>query len=253
MLFEIRHLLSLATDFYKKGFYNDAEKIFVEIKECYPKEPRAYLGIIWCRYASLKDNDILYCSPEAFMEDEFKKALAFTPEEERKKMIAQSREAMCKDLKQRMKIIEEFELRDKQNIAFGKSSDSCVFISYTSKNEQIVDCVRFLLMEKKIPCWMSKYDIPGGSNYAKVIPDVLKKCSGLLLMLTKESQESPMVKREVGLAIKYRKPILPMQSENLELNQEFELYLHSCQIVTVPEIRADAPEFLKILNEIKKW
>ncbi|WP_366008655.1 TIR domain-containing protein [uncultured Eubacterium sp.] len=140
-----------------------------------------------------------------------------------------------------------------QDAAFGESRDGYVFISYSSKNQQIADSVRLLLMEKKIPCWMAPYDIPAGSSYAYVINDALEKCSCFLLLLTNDSQKSQFVEREVERAITYKKPILPMQLEKLELNSGFKFYIGNSQIVAVPEIRADAPEFLRILSGIKKY
>ena len=128
-----------------------------------------------------------------------------------------------------------------------------VFISYSSQNQQMADSVRLLLKENNISCWMAPYDIPAGSRYAYVINDALEKCSCLLLLLTNASQMSQFVEREIERAITYKKPILPMQLEDLELNSGFKFFIGNSQIIAVPEIRADAPEFLRILAGIKEF
>lgn len=128
-----------------------------------------------------------------------------------------------------------------------------VFISYSSKNQQMADSVRLLLKENNISCWMAPYDIPAGSRYAYVINDALEKCSCLLLLLTNASQMSQFVEREIERAITYKKPILPMQLEDLELNSGFKFYIGNSQIIAVPEIRGDVPEFLRILAGIKQF
>lgn len=128
-----------------------------------------------------------------------------------------------------------------------------VFISYSSKNQQMADSVRLLLKENQIPCWMAPYNIPAGSRYAYVINDALENCSCFLLLLTKESQISQFVERETERAITYNKPIIPMQLEELELNSGFKFYIGNSQIIAVPEIRADAPEMLRILSGIKEF
>lgn len=133
------------------------------------------------------------------------------------------------------------------------NKDNYVFISYSSKNQQMADSVRLLLKEENISCWMAPYDIPAGSRYAYVINDALENCSCLLLLLTNASQMSQFVEREVERAITYKKPILPMQLEDLELNSGFKFYIGNSQMIGVPEIRADAPEFLRILASIKQF
>lgn len=133
------------------------------------------------------------------------------------------------------------------------NKNNYVFISYSSKNQQMADSVRLLLKENKISCWMAPYDIPAGSRYAYVINDALEKCSCLLLLLTNASQMSQFVEREIERAITYKKPILPMQLEDLELNSGFKFYIGNSQIIAVPEIRSDAPEFLRILAGIREF
>lgn len=133
------------------------------------------------------------------------------------------------------------------------NKENYVFISYSSKNQQMADSVRLLLKENSISCWMAPYDIPAGSRYAYVINDALEKCSCLLLLLTNASQMSQFVEREIERAITYKKPILPMQLEDLELNSGFKFYIGNSQIIAVPEICADAPEFLRILAGIKQF
>jgi len=127
------------------------------------------------------------------------------------------------------------------------------FISYSSKNQQMADSVRLLFREEGIPCWMAPYDIPAGSKYAFVINDALEKCGCLVLLLTNASQESQFVEREIERAITYRKPIIPMQLEYLQLNSGFKFYIGNSQIIAVPEIRQDAPEFQRALEGIRKF
>ncbi|MCD7883433.1 MAG: toll/interleukin-1 receptor domain-containing protein [Lachnospiraceae bacterium] len=130
------------------------------------------------------------------------------------------------------------------------TKEKYVFISYSSKNQRIADSVRFMLLEKGVPCWMAPYDIPAGSKYAYVINDALENCACLLLLLSNASQNSQFVEREIERAISYKKAIIPMQLEELELNSGFKFYIGNCQIISVPEIRENSPEFDRILKGI---
>lgn len=110
------------------------------------------------------------------------------------------------------------------------------FISYSSKDQSPADSLRALLKKYRIESWMAPYDIPAGSNYAQVISKALKECSCLILLLTDSSQNSLWVGKEVERAINYRKPIIPIQLEEVILNDVFEFYISTDQIVAMPKI-----------------
>ncbi len=162
--------------------------------------------------------------------------------------IAYGTISCCKNLKEDdKKCVETSEKNTLQ-----KSTDgNHVFISYSSKNQQMADSVRLLLIDEQIPCWMAPYDIPAGSQYASVINNALENCSCLLLLLTNASQASQFVNREVERAITYKKPIIPIQLEDLVLNSGFKFYIGNSQIIAVPETRKDCPEFNRVLSDIK--
>lgn len=131
------------------------------------------------------------------------------------------------------------------------TSERYVFISYSSKNQEKADSVRKLLIEEGISCWMAPYDIPAGSKYAHVINDALENCSCFILLLTNASQESQYVEREVERAIAYKKVIIPVQLESLELNSGFKFYIGSSQIIAVPKIDIGADEVKRVIDGIQ--
>ena len=131
-----------------------------------------------------------------------------------------------------------------------KQKNGYVFISYSSQNQQIADSFRQLLIEKDISCWMAPYDIPAGSKYAYVINDALENCTCLVLLLTNASQSSVFVEREIERAITYKKPIIPLQMEDLELNSGFKFYIGGSQIIAVPEIKRDSPYVNRAISGI---
>lgn len=124
------------------------------------------------------------------------------------------------------------------------------FISYSSKNQTEADATRRLFAQNGIQTWMAPNDIPAGSKYAAVIVDALKKCSCLVLLLTKESQESPWVEKEVERAISYGKSVITIQSNGLVLNNCYEYYLCNQQIVYVKRISENSEGIQKVLNAV---
>lgn len=126
-----------------------------------------------------------------------------------------------------------------------------VFISYSSQNQAPADAMREFLRQNNIRTWMAPYDIPAGSKYAQVINQALRDCACLVLMLTNDSQCSTWVSKEVERAIHYRKTIIPLQLEDLVLNDEFEFYISTDQIVPVKRIDSSSEALQKVLLSIR--
>ena len=128
---------------------------------------------------------------------------------------------------------------------------SYVFISYSSADQAAAEAMRDFLVENGIRTWMAPHDIPAGSKYAQVINHALRDCACLVLMLTNESQSSTWVAKEVERAIHYKKTVMPLQLEELVLNDEFEFYISTDQIVPVKRIDGSNPALQKVLRSIR--
>ena len=119
---------------------------------------------------------------------------------------------------------------------------SYAFISYSSKNQAAADAMKKLLEKNNIATWMAPGDIPPASTYAKEINSAIRNCACMVLMLTNDAQNSVWVAKEVERAVHYRKPVLPIQLEQVVLNDEFEFYISTNQIVAVNRIDESSPE-----------
>lgn len=125
------------------------------------------------------------------------------------------------------------------------------FISYSTKEQSSADAMKKLLEKQGIQTWMAPGDIPAGNKYARVINQAIKGCSCFVLMLSNNSQNSVWVSKEVERAVNYRKPIIPVQLEDLTLNDEFEIYISTDQVVAVKTIDENNYEIQKILSSTK--
>jgi len=124
------------------------------------------------------------------------------------------------------------------------------FISYSSKDSTAADTIKDVLNSSGVSTWMAPYDIPPGSKYAQVISRSIKECACVVLLLTYNSQASVWVSKEIERAIHYSKPIIPIQMENIVLNDEFEFYISTDQIVTVSNPWVDSPEMQRVICEL---
>ncbi len=127
------------------------------------------------------------------------------------------------------------------------------FISYSTKNQASADALRHLLEDAGISTWMAPGDIPAGSKYAQVINQAVKGCSCFLLVLTEDSQSSVWVAKETERAVNYNKPIIPIRLDDVVLNDEFELYISSAQIVAVSKIDSSTPAVQTLLNAVRVY
>jgi hypothetical protein len=125
------------------------------------------------------------------------------------------------------------------------------FISYSTKNQSDADALKQLLERQGIRTWMAPGDIPAGSKYAQVINQAIKECACFLLLLTDAAQSSVWVSKEVERAVHYGKTILPLKMEELVLNDEFEFYISTDQIVAVQRIDEKAESLQKVLTVVR--
>ncbi len=126
-----------------------------------------------------------------------------------------------------------------------------VFISYSSKNQGFANKVIRLLEKMGITYWKAPEMIPVGSSYAREIPKAIRECDIFLLILSKDSQESIWVEKEVDSAICYRKNILPIQIDQEPLNEMFRFYLNNVQTIYCVENPKEA--FITLQEQIKRF
>ena len=104
-----------------------------------------------------------------------------------------------------------------------------IFISYSSAQASTAFQVRDLLESHGNSCWIAPDCILSGSDYSHEIPKAIKNCSVFLVVLSRKSQASKWVKRELASAIQLGKKIIPFMTEDFALNKEFNFYLSNVQ------------------------
>lgn len=120
-----------------------------------------------------------------------------------------------------------------------------VFISYCSKDERYIRKMTQMLDKMGISYWIAPDMIPAGSNYAREIPGAIQCCEVFLLVLSKNSQQSIWVEKEIDSAINYRKTIVPFQIDDEPLTDMFRFYLNNVQTIYCVNRPKDAIEELK--------
>jgi hypothetical protein len=85
------------------------------------------------------------------------------------------------------------------------------------------------LEQRGFKCWVAPRDVRPGHSYGDEIIRAIERSRCFILALSKASNESPFVAREVERAISKRKPIFPVRIEDVEPSSSLELFISSTQ------------------------
>lgn len=123
-----------------------------------------------------------------------------------------------------------------------------VFISYSSKEDNIAYETKKILETNDIKCWMAPDSIE--NTYTKDIPIAIRNSSAVVLLLSKASQESMWVPNEIENAVSKNVPVIPFHIDKSPLNEEFNFMISRSQRIQAYERLSDAYE--ELISRIKK-
>ena len=104
-----------------------------------------------------------------------------------------------------------------------------IFISYSSNDERIANEMCALFEKEKLSCWIAPRNIEVGKEYGGEIIKGIEESKVFFLCLTKSSNESQHVLREVERAVNRKMPIVVYQQEETTLTKSMEYFLASTQ------------------------
>ena len=111
-----------------------------------------------------------------------------------------------------------------------------IFISYSSRESELAGKVCSLIESKGYNCFIASRDITPGHEYAAELVGAIDNCRLVVLLLSKNSNSSPHVLREIDRAVSHKKPIIVYQLEDVELNKSMEYFLMTHQwILNTPD------------------
>jgi TIR domain-containing protein len=78
-------------------------------------------------------------------------------------------------------------------------------------------------------CWIAPRDVPFGVEYPTALVDAIASCDIFLLLLSKRSNASHMVHREVERAASRKKPVYTVRIEDVVISKELEIFVSTPQ------------------------
>ena len=113
-----------------------------------------------------------------------------------------------------------------------------VFISYSRKDSFVAQEVYRFLGNKGIPCWIDIYDIQPGAPYARAIMQGLKESSAMIVIYSKNTNDSDDILNEIDQAHSSKMAIYPFLLDDSEMSQELSYYLKRRQWINAyPDFR----------------
>jgi hypothetical protein len=87
-----------------------------------------------------------------------------------------------------------------------------VFISYSSKDQDIAKTICRALEVRGLKCWISGRDVAAGENFQEAIVRALRRARRMLLVFTGNANNSDEIKKEVAVAGRHRVTVVPVRS-----------------------------------------
>lgn len=106
-----------------------------------------------------------------------------------------------------------------------------VFISYSSKDQNVAETIYQALEARGQQCWIASRDVRPGENYQEAIVRALRSAKVMLLIFTSNANNSDEIKKELVLAGRHRVIVVPVRVEDVVPNDAFTYELATRQWV----------------------
>jgi formylglycine-generating enzyme required for sulfatase activity len=103
-----------------------------------------------------------------------------------------------------------------------------IFISYSHVDRQIAIEIHDECAAIGVECWRDERCIRTGDDFAVEITRTIRECEAFMLLLSHGSISSDYVNKEVAIAHHFRKIIIPVLLDNIQLSDEILPYVIRC-------------------------
>ncbi|MFL6108832.1 MAG: toll/interleukin-1 receptor domain-containing protein [Marmoricola sp.] len=114
---------------------------------------------------------------------------------------------------------------------------SRVFLSYSSEDGELANVVREKLEATGTTVWIAPRDVPTGVSYPEAIVSAIRDCDAGLLVLSKRSNQSPHVLREVERLTSLGKPLHVLRVDPVVLSDGLAYFASLLQWIEAPRSR----------------
>ncbi|MGQ0548517.1 MAG: toll/interleukin-1 receptor domain-containing protein [Armatimonadota bacterium] len=100
-----------------------------------------------------------------------------------------------------------------------------VFVSYSAKDKPTADAVVATLEARGIRCWIAPRDVLAGMHYGEAIIDAINASKAMVLVFSKNANESGQIRLEVERAVSKGISIIPVRIEDVAPGKSLEYFI----------------------------
>ncbi|MGQ0550150.1 MAG: TIR domain-containing protein [Armatimonadota bacterium] len=100
-----------------------------------------------------------------------------------------------------------------------------VFVSYSAKDKPTADAVVATLEVRGIRCWIAPRDVLAGMHYGEAIIDAINASKAMVLVFSKNANESSQIRLEVERAVSKGISIIPVRIEDVAPGKSLEYFI----------------------------
>ena len=126
-----------------------------------------------------------------------------------------------------------------------------IFISYSRRDTDLVDKFVRRFENEGFRVWIDRDGIESGDAFKRVIVKAIKESALFLFFSSEPSNTSPWTTKEVGIAVSYQKPIIPIKLDNSLYNEDVEFDLVNLDYVDFTNPAMQQPMMEKLVRTIK--
>lgn len=129
---------------------------------------------------------------------------------------------------------------------------SDIFISYSRHDSDVVNEFVTLLEQEGCSIWIDRDGIESGDAFKKVILRAIKESSIVLFFSSEFSNQSEWTAKEIGVAVKYKKHIIPIMLDSASFNEEVEFDLINLDYIDYSDASKRVQMKEKLVKSLKK-
>jgi TolB-like protein len=122
-----------------------------------------------------------------------------------------------------------------------------VFISHSSKDQEIAYAIRQHLESSGVHCWIAPRDIEPGADWTEGIMRGIASSRIFVLVFSGNANNSDHVRREVGKAFSLHLPVIPFRTEAIEPRDSLGYFLES--VHWLDATKSPVEQHLPVLTE----
>lgn len=126
-----------------------------------------------------------------------------------------------------------------------------VFISYSSHNTNVVNEFVERLEHEGYCVWIDRAGIESGDAFKRIILQAIKKSNVVLFFSSQYSNQSSWTAKEIGVAVKYQKTVIPILLDGSNFNEEVEFDLINLDFIDYQDVTLRAAMMDRLVKSLK--